>query len=59
MHRAPTPPEHPKTADLVETYLEACLVSNRLVTKWVPSEQSDSDESFSEQSLTEDEDLYK
>jgi len=43
----------------VETYLEACLVSNRLVTKWVPSEQSDSDESFSEQSLTEDEDLYK
>ena len=36
------------SADLVETHLEACLVTNRLVSKWVPSEQSHSDESHSE-----------
>lgn len=53
MHEAPNQPKHPKTADLVETYLEPYLVTNRLVTKWVPSEQSHSDESHSEQSLTE------
>jgi len=53
MHRAPTPPEHPKTADLVETCLEPCLVEACLVTKWVHSEQSHSDESHSEQSLVD------